>query len=181
VSKALKAKKAVQKGAAAAAGKKKTWKVRTSVTFHRPKTLKLARNPKYPRRSVPRDPRLDDFAIIKHPLTSESAMKKLEAQNTLVFITDVRANKNQIAHAVERLYEVKAAKINTLVRYVDAACQKGENAAGIDRQYVRCVFVSLRVSRPDGTKKAYVRLTADFEAVDVANKVRPLVKRDRGA
>jgi hypothetical protein len=30
---------------------------------------------------------------------------------------------------------------------------------------------SLRVSRPDGKKKAYVRLTADHDALDVANKV----------
>lgn len=30
---------------------------------------------------------------------------------------------------------------------------------------------SLRVFRPDGKKKAYVRLTADHDALDVANKV----------
>ena len=104
------------KGAAAAAGKTRQRKVRTSVTFHRPKTQRLPRAPKYPRRSVPRDPKLDQFAIIKHPLTSESAMKKIEDTNTLVFITDSRANKNQIRDAVKRLYEVKAAKINTLIR-----------------------------------------------------------------
>jgi large subunit ribosomal protein L23Ae len=27
------------------------------------------------------------------------------------------------------------------------------------------------VSRPDGSKKAYVRLTADYDALDVANKI----------
>lgn len=29
----------------------------------------------------------------------------------------------------------------------------------------------MRLSRPDGKKKAYVRLTADHDALDVANKV----------
>jgi hypothetical protein len=32
--------------------------------------------------------------------------------------------------------------------------------------------VPLIVDRPDGKKKAYVRLTADHDALDVANKVR---------
>ena len=67
-------------------------------------------------------------------------MKKIEEHNTLVFIVDIKANKRQIREAVKRLYDVQAAKVNTLIR-------------------------------PDGTKKAYVRLTSDFDALDVANKV----------
>ena len=50
---ALKAKKAVVKGPR---GTRKR-KIHTRVTFRRPKTLKLPRAPKYPRRSVPRAPR----------------------------------------------------------------------------------------------------------------------------
>ena len=34
--------------------------------------------------SAPRPPRLDSFAIVKYPLTTESAMKKIEDNNTLV-------------------------------------------------------------------------------------------------
>jgi large subunit ribosomal protein L23Ae len=60
---------------------------------------------------------LDHFAIIKYPLTTESAMKKIEDHNTLVFITDLRASKVQIKSAVKKLYKVDVAKINTLVRY----------------------------------------------------------------
>lgn len=45
-------------------------------------------------------------------------MKKIEENNTLVFITDLKANKRQIKDAVKKLYEVQAAKINTLIRYV---------------------------------------------------------------
>ena len=45
-------------------------------------------------------------------------MKKIEENNTLVFITDLKANKRQIKDAVKKLYDVQAAKINTLIRYV---------------------------------------------------------------
>ena len=111
---ALKAKKAVLKGQHA----KKKKKIRTSVHFHRPKTLRLPRKPKYPRKSAPSMNKLDQFAIVKHPLTTESAMKKIEDNNTLVFIVDIRANKPQIKLAVKKLYNIDISKVNTLVRFV---------------------------------------------------------------
>lgn len=67
--------------------------MRLSTVFHRPKTLKLSRTPKYPRKSIPHEPRLDAHKVIIHPLNTESAMKKIEEDNTLVFICDVKANK----------------------------------------------------------------------------------------
>jgi large subunit ribosomal protein L23Ae len=134
--KAEDAKKAALKGTHAT----KTKKIRTSTTFHRPKTLELPRTPKYQRKAIHSEPRLNHFAIIRHPLNSESAMKKIEENNTLVFVVNVKANKHQIKEAIKKLYDVDALKINTLVR-------------------------------PDGTKKAYVRLSADVDALDTANKV----------
>ena len=119
---------------------KKTIKKKTSATFHLPKTLKLSRTPKYPRKSVPKTPQLDQYTIIKFPLATESAMKKIEDDNTLVFVCDVRANKTQIKNAVKRLYDVDAAKINTLIR-------------------------------PNGSKKAYIRLHSDAEASEVASRI----------
>merc|ERR1719295_1431700 len=110
--KALRAKKSVVRGK----HDKKSRKIRTSVQFRRPKTLKLARNPKYPRRSVNRVNKLDQYALIKYPLTTESAMKKIEDNNTLVFIVDKRANKPQIMMAVKKLYDIEVAKVNTLIR-----------------------------------------------------------------
>merc|ERR1712179_257877 len=112
--KALKAKKSVLRGAH---GMRKR-KVRTTVHFTRPKTLRLARAPKYPRKSTPRRNRLDQYKIIKFPLTTESAMKL----------------------AVKKLYDINVFKVNTLIR-------------------------------PDGEKKAYVRLAPDYDALDVANKI----------
>ncbi|KAJ3128699.1 60S ribosomal protein L23A [Nowakowskiella sp. JEL0407] len=133
--KAVAAKKAALKGT-----RKIQKKVITTTTFHRPKTLRLPRVPKYPRRGVAKVPSLDHYAVLRFPLNTESAMKKIEDNNTLVFICDVRANKRQIKEAVKALYKVDAARINTLIR-------------------------------PDGTKKAYVRLPADVEALEIANRI----------
>ena len=111
-SKAQKAKKTVSKGIHA----KKDKKVRTSVRFYRPKTLSLPRKPKYPRISAPRANKLDKYAIIKHPMTTESSMRKIEDNNTLVFIVDIRANKPQVKAAVKALYDIEVMKVNTLIR-----------------------------------------------------------------
>lgn len=70
----------------------------------------------YPRRSVPRAPRLDAYKVLRFPLNTESTMKKIEDNNTLVFICDVTANKRQIKEAVKKLYDVEPVKINTLIR-----------------------------------------------------------------
>lgn len=42
-------------------------------------------------------------------------MKKIEDNNTLVFIVDIKANKHQIKQAVKKLYEIEVAKVNTLI------------------------------------------------------------------
>ncbi|KAF2484586.1 60S ribosomal protein L23 [Neohortaea acidophila] len=115
----------------------KVRKVRNSATFHRPKTLTLSRTPKYPRKSIPHQPRLDAGKILIHPLNTESAMKKIEEDNTLVFIVDVKANKRQIKEALKKMYDVECVKVSTLIR-------------------------------PDGSKKAFAKLTADVDALDIA-------------
>merc|ERR1712070_264741 len=114
---AKKVAKAITKGASTS-----TKKARSGIKFHLPKTLQLPRNPKYPKKYRPRNNRLDRYQILKYPLTTESAMKKIE-------------------EAIKKMYEpIDVLKINTLVR-------------------------------PDGQKKAYVHLTQDFDALDVANKI----------
>lgn len=114
-------------------------RTRTSVSFHRPKTLRLPREGKYPRKSIPHTPRMDQYrtivswvipggllscrtwllstsSMVSRPLNTESAMKKIEEHNTLVFLVDVKANKRQIKDAVKKLWDVQAAKVNTLIR-----------------------------------------------------------------
>eukprot|EP00429_Kryptoperidinium_foliaceum_P046479 CAMPEP_0176106360 /NCGR_PEP_ID=MMETSP0120_2-20121206/53375_1 /TAXON_ID=160619 /ORGANISM="Kryptoperidinium foliaceum, Strain CCMP 1326" /LENGTH=164 /DNA_ID=CAMNT_0017440483 /DNA_START=73 /DNA_END=567 /DNA_ORIENTATION=- len=83
-----------------------------------------------------------DGQVQDHPVPgdNESAMKKIEEINTLVFLVDLQATKLNIKEAVKELYDVKCAKVNTLIR-------------------------------PDGRKKAYVHLTQDYDALDVANRI----------
>lgn len=61
---------------------------------------------------------MDACNIIKFPLTTEAAMKKIEDNNTLVFIVHTRANKHHIRAAVKKLYDIDVAKVNTLIRYI---------------------------------------------------------------
>lgn len=110
---ALKTAKAVKSGTTTF---KKVKKIRTSVTFHRPRTLTKDRNPKYPRISATPRNKLDQYQILKYPLTTESAMKKIEDNNTLVFIVDIRANKKKIKDAVKKMYDIQTKKVNTLIR-----------------------------------------------------------------
>ncbi|KAJ9457665.1 60S ribosomal protein L23a 1 [Diplonema papillatum] len=130
------AKKAVKAKATAV----KQRKERFSVQFHRPYTLRTRPAPKCPHRTTPVVRKNDHFSIIRCPLTTECAMKKIEDTNTLVFLVDIRANKSQIKDAMQKLYNIKATKVNTLIR-------------------------------PDGKKKAMVRLDMNHDALEVANKI----------
>merc|ERR1719498_840752 len=102
----------VKKGAHTAA-KSKVW---TKTTFRLPKTLALDRKPKFATRAVTKLNTFDRFAIIKHPLSTESAMKTIEDNNTLVFIVNRKATKTQIRKALLDLYQLKVKKVNTLIR-----------------------------------------------------------------
>lgn len=91
----------------------------TKTHFYRPKTLRLARAPKVvvSAKGIAQS----GHETIKFPLTTESAMKKVEEQNTLVFIVDIKANKRQIKTALKKLYDIDAKKVNTLIRCVPAS------------------------------------------------------------
>jgi len=58
---------------------------------------------------------LDYYSIIIRPLMTEKALSKVEQENTLVFIVDRKATKHQIKEAVEKMFEVKVIKVNTLI------------------------------------------------------------------
>ncbi|MHA1719577.1 MAG: 50S ribosomal protein L23 [Promethearchaeota archaeon] len=55
------------------------------------------------------------YDIIKEPLVTENTFDLIEDQNKLVFIVDRRANKFQIKDAIEKLYNVKVVRVNTLI------------------------------------------------------------------
>ena len=83
---------------------------------------------------------MDLYNIIKKPLISEKDFELIERENKLVVLVDRRATKHQIKEAIEKLYNVKVEKVNTLIT-------------------------------PQGTKKAYVKLSEFDDAADIASKM----------
>ena len=83
---------------------------------------------------------MDPHRIIKYPLTTEKAVRLMEAENKLIFVVSLKSNKKQVKDAIESLFKVKVLKINTLVS-------------------------------PDGLKKAYIKLSAETPAIDVATQL----------
>ena len=109
-----------------------------------------------------------------------------------VFIVDVRTSKAQIKVAVNKLYDIQTTKINTLIRSgsVHSATWQICSPFVVNKSHMRCACqVLLRkayhavlycklpgltcasLCRPDGAKKAYVRLVSDYDALDIANKI----------
>lgn len=54
-------------------------------------------------------------AVVIRPFLTEKSLRLLEESNTLTFIVDRRATKQQIREEVERLFGVKVEKVNTLI------------------------------------------------------------------
>jgi len=52
--------------------------------------------------------------IIKRPIITEKSMLLVENENKYTFSVDKRANKVQIANAVEELFDVKVVKVNKM-------------------------------------------------------------------
>lgn len=83
---------------------------------------------------------MDPYKTIYYPVMTEVTSRILESENKLVFIVNKKANKGDIKRAVEELYEVDVANVNSNIT-------------------------------PDGKKKAYVRLSSEYNAADVAIKL----------
>ena len=67
---------------------------------------------------------MDAYQIIKHPISTEKAVRLMESENKLIFIVDKKATKTDIQVALEEIFKIKAEKINTLIN-------KGEKKAYI--------------------------------------------------
>ncbi|HIJ98586.1 TPA: 50S ribosomal protein L23 [archaeon] len=78
--------------------------------------------------------------VVLYPLLTEKSMDCVDKNNEIVFIVSIKANKNQIQQAVEKLYAVEVQSVNT----------------SIDRK---------------GRKRAYVKLTKGFQAIDIMTKM----------
>lgn len=78
--------------------------------------------------------------VIIKPLLTEKSSQLTDSENIYCFKVKGAANKNQIKLAVEKLFDVKVLKVNTV------------NTASSQKRYGRFV------SQVGGVKKAYVKI-----------------------
>ena len=88
------------------------------------------------------------YDIIKRPVLTEQSMADV-ADKKYVFMVDVNANKTEIKAAVETIFGVKVAKVNT-IRMQGKVKRTGAYPAGKRADY----------------KKAIVTLTADSKTIE---------------
>jgi large subunit ribosomal protein L23Ae len=117
-------------------------KLRTKVHFFRPKTLEKARAPKYPRKSMPSESRLASKFAV--------IKKPLTSESVMK----------------------KIENFNTLVFLVDLRANKRQIKSAVSALYDCNVVGVNTLVRPDGQKKAYVKLSKEDDALEIANKVR---------
>lgn len=55
------------------------------------------------------------MSIIIRAVTSEKAIRLAEKENKIVLIVDRRANKKQIKDEIQKMFNVKVEKVNTLI------------------------------------------------------------------
>ena len=89
------------------------------------------------------------YDIIKRPVITEQSMENI-ADKKYVFEVDINANKTEIKAAVEAVFGVKVAKVNT-VRMQGKVKHTGAYPAGRRAAY----------------KKAVVTLTADSKTIEL--------------
>ena len=88
------------------------------------------------------------YDIIRRPVITEQSMEAV-GDKKYVFMVDVESNKTEIKAAVEQIFGVKVAKINT-VRMQGKVKRTGAYPAGKRAEY----------------KKAIVTLTADSKTIE---------------
>ena len=91
---------------------------------------------------------MNAYDIIRRPVITEQSMESV-ADKKYVFMVDVNANKTEIKAAIEEIFGVKVAKVNT-VRMQGKVKRTGAYPAGKQAAY----------------KKAVVTLTADSKTIE---------------
>ena len=92
---------------------------------------------------------MNAYDIIKRPVITEQSMESV-ADKKYVFMVDINSNKTEIKAAVEEIFGVKVAKVNT-VRMQGKVKRTGAYPAG----------------RRPAYKKAIVTLTADSKTIEL--------------
>lgn len=83
---------------------------------------------------------MEPHEVVLYPLITERASRMIEKENKITFIVNRNATKHDVKRAVEKLYNVKVEKVNTVITR-------------------------------DGTKKAFVKLSPEYSASDLAVKL----------
>lgn len=68
---------------------------------------------------------MDPYKILIKLKITEKTLSQIELENKLVFVTNLKANKNLIKKAFKEIYEEEVEKVNTLID------QKGQKIAFI--------------------------------------------------
>ncbi len=56
---------------------------------------------------------MDDYAIIRYPVSTEKSIRLIESENKLIFAVDEHATKRQIKQSVERMFNASVDSVNT--------------------------------------------------------------------
>ena len=59
--------------------------------------------------------KMDPYATIKHPLSTEKSIRLMESENKLVFVVNKKATKQDIKIAIEEVFKVKVVNVDTFV------------------------------------------------------------------
>jgi len=78
--------------------------------------------------------------VLKHPVSTEKAIRLMESQNKIVFVVDRKSNKNDVQRAFELMFKVKVTDVKTVIT-------------------------------PEGKKRAYIKLSAESPALDIATQL----------
>lgn len=56
---------------------------------------------------------MEEYNVIKYPLSTEKSIRLMESENKLIFVVDNKATKQDIKKAVETMFKVKVENVKT--------------------------------------------------------------------
>lgn len=82
---------------------------------------------------------MDPYDIVYHPFVTEKTMNLMETHNALEFVVRRTANKQQIARAIEELFEVKVKNVNAKIT------KKGKHAIVVFMPEFKAEDIGMRI------------------------------------
>jgi len=82
---------------------------------------------------------MDPYDIVYHPYVTEKTMNLMEKNNALEFVVKRTANKQQIARAIEEMFEVKVKNVNAKIT------KKGKHAIVVFMPEFKAEDIGMRI------------------------------------